>query len=199
MSSGMYNTNCISSGFIFLVSEAWFLGVWYEIARFSHPAPTPRPGVPHLTLRPMLTACVRLTFSLKDNGQLRVERSGLDANGKLQVQVGEAAQGHAEHARLFFKYPGEYEEDLGVVEADYEDHALLYGCHLTSTGHVSQNSWILARDQTLDEDTTQILKAVLSSRHVDISQFTFTRQDDKCQQQNPDNATIITLPGDIGV
>ncbi|XP_059481804.1 apolipoprotein D-like [Neocloeon triangulifer] len=165
-----------------------FLGTWYQIARLH--TFDPNLGSSGLTLRPKLSSCVRLTFSLMDDGNLRVERTGLDQNNKTVTQVGIAEQNQNEHARFFFKYSAATEEELGVVEIVYTEHALLYGCYLTRTGHIKQDAWILGREPQLPTVTVDILQGTLRSRHVNVNNFRSVSQEEFCKQTIPDNSTL---------
>ncbi|CAB3387172.1 Hypothetical predicted protein [Cloeon dipterum] len=167
-----------------------FLGTWYEIARFQ--VFDPNLGSSGLTTRPRLSSCVRLNFLLTDEGKLRVERTGLDAKNNTITQIGVAEQNIHDNARFFFKYSDAVEEELGVVEVVYEEHALLYGCYLTRTGHIKQDAWILGRDPELPRVTVDVLQGTLQSKRVDISNFRHVTHDEFCKNVLPENSTVVS-------
>ena len=68
--------------------------------------------------------------------------------------------------------PGPY----WVLSTDYEGHALVYGC--TDFGLFRMEfTWIMSREPTLSEETTEQLQSILSSAGVDASKLVATNQD----------------------
>lgn len=77
--------------------------------------------------------------------------------------------------------PGPY----WVLSTDYLGHSLVYGC--TDFGLFRMElAWILSREPTLSEETTEQLHAVLSSAGVSVDKLVSTNQDvDYCSAMKP--------------
>lgn len=68
--------------------------------------------------------------------------------------------------------PGPY----WVLSSDYEGHSLVYGC--TDFGLFRMEfAWILSREPTLSEETTEELQSILSSAGISVNKLVATNQD----------------------
>ncbi|XP_062285381.1 apolipoprotein D-like [Scomber scombrus] len=142
-----------------------YIGKWYEIKK--------------LPTAFQKGQCATATYSLKSPGVIGVLNSELLDDGTTNSIVGSAKpKDPAQPAKLevsFFDIPsppGPY----WVLSTDYEGHALVYGC--TNFGLFRMElSWIMSREPTLSEETTEQLQSILSSTGVDASKLVATNQD----------------------
>ncbi|XP_042284954.1 apolipoprotein D-like isoform X1 [Thunnus maccoyii] len=141
-----------------------YIGRWYEIKK--------------LPTAFQKGECGTATYSLKSPGVIGVLNRELLDDGTTNSIVGSAkAKDPAEPAKLevsFFETspPGPY----WVLSSDYEGHSLVYGC--TDFGLFRMEfAWILSREPTLSEETTEQLHGILSAAGVNVNKLVATIQD----------------------
>ncbi|XP_068197109.1 apolipoprotein D-like [Antennarius striatus] len=143
---------------------ARYLGTWYEIQRLPH---TFQKG-----------ECSSATYSLKNPGVVGVLNRELLADGTIDSISGYAmARDPSEPAKLdvyFFENspPAPY----WVLSTDYDSYSLVYSCVDLGVLRV-EFAWIMSRQPTLAEETTEELHSTLSSIGVNVDKLLTTNQD----------------------
>ncbi|KAL6104005.1 uncharacterized protein ACO6RY_13826 [Pungitius sinensis] len=140
-----------------------YLGKWYGIKRLQNSF--------------QKSKCSTALYSLKSPGVIGVLNRGLLDDGNITSIVGTATvKNTSEPAKLEVSFsqkspPGPY----WVLSTDYEGHSLVYSCK--DTGLVRRElAWILSREPTLPEETSQELEGILSSIGIDVNKMLPTNQ-----------------------
>lgn len=140
-----------------------YLGYWYEIEVFPTFFEKGK--------------CTRARYSLKPDGHIEVYNRGIE-NGKDNDITGDAFRPDAAHQgqlKVRFSESQPY-GDYWVVHTDYDHYTLVYSCgNLAGLFHIEM-AWILARNSTLDAETTNQLREELASYGVDVSKFKVSDQ-----------------------
>ena len=111
-----------------------YLGTWYEIARLDYKW---EKGLDHVTA----------TYSLNDNGSVRVDNKGYDAKkSRWKESIGRAKPaGDSTEARLKVSFFGPFYASYNVVAIDKDyQYALVIG---GKTNYM----WLLSREKTMPE------------------------------------------------
>lgn len=118
--------------------QAKYLGKWYEIARLDYKWERDLDNV---------TA----NYSLKDNGDIKVDNKGYNfKKGKWEQSIGKAkAAGEPNEGRLKVSFFGPFYSGYNVVAIDPE-----YKYSLVA-GKNTDYLWILSREKTIPEDVKQ--------------------------------------------
>ncbi|XP_052084767.1 apolipoprotein D-like isoform X1 [Mytilus californianus] len=142
-----------------------YLGKWYENEKFFFLA--------ELGLK-----CISANYSLNNDGSIKVLNAGVNTRtGRPSEAVGRATLGETEPAKLSVKFSrfqpaGAY----WVLDTDYDTYSLVWSCSDFYFAR-TEIAWILTRDRDgVDEATTNRLKNILQTYHVDTTSFRKTDQ-----------------------
>ena len=136
-----------------------YMGRWYEVARFDHWFER---GLSH----------VKTTYTLEDDGKVRVENSGVRPDGKIKTVIGRAKMaddGNPMHLRVsFFLW---FYSDYNILDIDPEYRYVLIGS--------SSNSylWILSRTPSLPADVKERLLNTARENGYDTSRLIWVEQE----------------------
>lgn len=111
-----------------------FTGTWYELYRLNHPF---EDGLTHVTA----------TYTLQEDGSVKVENAGMRRNGTMSDIEGRAEfQGDPTVGSLNVSFFGPFFSGYHIIALDQEnyDYALI-------AGGSYDYLWILSRTPTLDE------------------------------------------------
>jgi len=135
-----------------------YLGYWYEIFVF----PT------HFEKG----KCTRAKYSLKDNGHVLVDNRGLDQGTEVSAFGDLYCPDTTAPAELKVRFAaGTPYGKYNVIDTDYDNYTLIYSCEsILGVAHI-EFAWILARNRTLDQVTTDRLMAELKGHGVDVTKF----------------------------
>merc|ERR1711910_175951 len=123
--------------------------------------------------------CTRATYTLKDDGHIKVYNRGVLHDGTVDDITGDAYRPHAdEQGKLLVRFAaGTPYGSYWVIDTDYTGTSLVYSCTSLGVAHYEQ-AWILARNSTIDDVTKDKLMAELAGYGVDVSYFKKTDQTD---------------------
>lgn len=117
-----------------------YLGKWYEIYRLDHPFER------DLTF-------VTATYSLNDDGSVKVENAGEKPGGKMDTIVGRAElQGDPSVGSLQVSFFGPFYGGYHIIALDQENYQ-----YAMVAGPTYDFLWILSRTPQLDPDITEML------------------------------------------
>lgn len=141
-----------------------YLGTWYEIEKL--PAAFER------------GTCNQATYSLLDDGTVKVHNAELLANGKINSIQGVATVRNSSQPAIldvgFFK--GVPDAPYWVLSTDYQTYALVYSCsNYFGLFHIDF-AWILARSRALTEDVVDQLHEKLAAAGVNVKRLTVSDQ-----------------------
>lgn len=146
-----------------------YTGKWYEIAREKH---TPfQKG-----------DCTSASYSINDNGTLKVVNSELLPNGEFNSAIGTAYSTKDPFVfEVFFSdsffaklFPGDYQ----VVDTDYESYSVVYSCTSIALLARIEFYWILSRTPKIESDKSAELVNLLSQKvNVTSKNLRFTNQE----------------------
>lgn len=137
-----------------------YLGTWYEIARLDHPFER---GLED----------VSATYSLRDDGGIRVENRGFDPeDGEWREAVGKAyLQGDPTVARLKVSFFGPFYGGYNVIALD-EDR---YQWAIVA-GPDRSYLWFLSRDRTVTPERRAAMVAFARSHGFDVDALEWVPQ-----------------------
>ncbi|KAM8823686.1 gamma-glutamyl hydrolase-like [Spinachia spinachia] len=142
---------------------AEYMGTWYEIEKL--PAVFER------------GTCNRATYSLLDDGTVKVRNAELLSNGKRSAIEGVAKVKNPSQPAIlgvsFFR--GVPDAPYWVLSTDYHSYSLVYSCTNYFLFHVDY-AWILARTRALTDDVIGLLRDQLASSGVNTSRLTVSDQ-----------------------
>ena len=107
-----------------------YLGRWYEIWK----DPTANFDIGQ--------KCTTAFYSLRDDGLIRVQNTGLLWNGGIDQAIGRA---FCEESNCGVSFFADFFGDYRVVSTDYEKYAIVYSCSRPGVNH-NELLWILGRD-----------------------------------------------------
>ncbi len=139
--------------------QAKYLGTWYEIARLDYKW---EKNMDHVTA----------TYSLKENGTIKVDNKGFDVKkNKWKQSVGKAKPvKDATEGRLKVSFFGPFYAGYNVVAIDKDyKYALVIG---GSTDYM----WILSREKTIPEEIKQQYTAKAKDLGVKINELIWVNQ-----------------------
>jgi apolipoprotein D and lipocalin family protein len=133
-----------------------YMGTWYEIARLPN------------SFEKLMTN-VTATYSLKENGKVKVDNKGI-ANGKRKQAIGKAFLAGAPDVGHFkVSFFGPFYADYVVVDLD-ENYT--YALIASSPEYL----WILSRSSTLSKDVVDRLLEKAKALGFDTNKLYFTPQ-----------------------
>ncbi|XP_007517485.1 apolipoprotein D [Erinaceus europaeus] len=139
-----------------------YLGRWYEIEK--------------IPVSFEKGTCNQASYSLMENGNIKVINKEMISDGSMDQVEGEATQGNlTEPAKLEVKFssmmpPAPY----WVLATDYVNYALVYSCtNILWLFHLDY-VWILGRNPYLQSETVMYLKAILASNNIDTEKMTIS-------------------------
>jgi apolipoprotein D and lipocalin family protein len=139
-----------------------YLGKWYEIARMD------------FRFERNLNN-VTATYTLKDNGSIKVDNRGFDYLTKEWKQaIGKAKfAGSPDEARLKVSFFGPFYSGYNVIALDDQyKYALIAGQNL-------KYLWMLSRETTMPESTKQSYLDIAKGLGYDVSALIWTEHDKK--------------------
>jgi apolipoprotein D and lipocalin family protein len=139
-----------------------YLGQWYEIARMD------------FRFERNLNN-VTATYSLKDNGSIKVDNRGFDyLTKKWKQAIGKAKfAGSPDEARLKVSFFGPFYSGYNVIALDNQyKYALIAGQNL-------KYLWILSRETIIPESTKQSYLEIAKGLGYDVSTLIWTEHDKK--------------------
>lgn len=135
-----------------------YLGKWYEIAR-----------LPNWFEKEMVN--VTATYSLKDNGKVKVENAGIQ-KGEPQKAVGKAKfAGDNRAGYLKVSFFGPFYADYKILDLDTS------GYQYAMVASSNQYLWILCREPKMDSALLERLTKKADSLGFDISKLFHTPQE----------------------
>ena len=135
-----------------------YLGKWYEIARFDH------------GFERDLDQCIA-TYSLQENGTIRVTNQGRNKKGEWKTSVGKGKVTKAPGIlRVSFFGPFYSDYRIMMVAPDYS-YALVGSTN-------DKYLWILARTPRLDNPTRNLIVEEARSRGYDTKKLIWVSQED---------------------
>jgi len=137
-----------------------YLGTWYEIARFD------------FSFEKNLSN-VSATYSLKENGGIKVDNKGFDyIENKWKQSIGKAKPvGDKNTAMLKVSFFGPFYAGYNVIAIDSNyQYALVAG---QSTSYL----WILSRQKTIPDDVKNSYLEMAKKNGFDIGKLVWTKHD----------------------
>lgn len=135
-----------------------FMGRWYEIARYEHRF---EKGMTH----------VSATYSLGDNGQIKVLNEGIKEGKRKQIE-GKAKQPDPQDpGKLKVSFFLWFYSDYYVLDIDEDYRYLLIG------SSSDKYLWIMSREKSLPQETLDTLLEKLRARGYDTERLLFVEQD----------------------
>jgi len=137
-----------------------YLGTWYEVARFPH------------SFEKNLDR-VTATYSVREDGKIKVENTGYLPDGKQKTAIGKAYIPDASDAsRLKVSFFWIFYGDYFILELDEKN----YQWAMVGSG-TSDYLWILSRAPKLDDKIYAELLNRAGSRGYDLSKLIKVRQE----------------------
>lgn len=134
-----------------------YLGKWYEIARLDH------------SFERGLTD-VTATYSMREDGGVRVINEGIDENGEPSVAEGRAYfTGDSNRAALKVSFFGPFFGGYNVAKLDDYQMSLVIGPN-------TDYAWILARTESPSKQQCQAFSDEAKRIGVDTSQWIWVRE-----------------------
>ena len=119
-----------------------YLGTWYEIARLP------------MKYQPEDSTDISATYSLQDNGNVKVDNRCLDADQKLDGSIGEASVVDGPNAKLEVSFLPEGFRWIPFTKGDYWVLKLDEHYQTALVGEPNQKYlWLLHRDTALNDAT----------------------------------------------
>ncbi|AVH13229.1 lipocalin family protein [Acinetobacter indicus] len=140
-----------------------YLGTWYEIARLP------------MRHEPEDSTDISATYSLNEDGKVRVQNRRLDGQGQLDESIGEATPVDAEHGKLEVSFLPEGLRWIPFTKGDYWILKLDPEYQTALVGDPSRKYlWLLHRHPQLDEATQNEYLAQAKSLGYDLSDLIYT-------------------------
>ncbi|XP_041975231.1 apolipoprotein D-like [Aricia agestis] len=144
-----------------------YLGKWYENEKYF--------AVFELGGR-----CITATYSLRDNGVVNVANKQISSfTGMKSEIIGEATQvSRSDEAKLSVRFPSlpvAIDAPYWVVDTDYDNYALVWGCLDLGFLH-ARNAWILTRERNPPLSTLENAYAAAERNNINKSYFLRTDQ-----------------------
>lgn len=137
-----------------------YMGTWYEIYRLDHSFER---GLSQVTA----------TYTLQDDGSVKVENYGVKENGTADTIVGKALfQGDPSVGSLKVSFFGPFFSGYHVIALDKENYQ-----YAMVAGPNYDFLWILSRTPQLDQETTDMLLMQAEESGYDVSGLIFVEQD----------------------
>ncbi|XP_064104633.1 apolipoprotein D-like [Macrobrachium nipponense] len=142
----------------------YYLGKWYEIARFPMPYETGQ-------------TCNYAEYSDRGDGTAGVHNAGLDANGNL-VEIFGFVEPTSQQGTLALHLEGvPFVGTYNVLDTDYDSYAAVYSCQeFLGVGHIDQ-AWILGREKTLTLEEMVVALNAFDTWGIDTKKFIKTMQE----------------------
>ena len=136
-----------------------YLGTWYEVARFPHSF---EKNLEHVTA----------TYSIREDGKIKVVNAGLYPDGKPSRAEGKAyVPNESDSSRLKVSFFWIFYGDYFILELDEKNYTY------AMVGSSSENFlWILSRTPEMDEKTYQMLIDSAKRRGYDLSKLIKVKQ-----------------------
>lgn len=134
-----------------------YLGTWYEIARFDHRFER---GLQNVTA----------TYSLRDDGKIKVVNRGINEKGEPSEAIGKAKT-TSETGKLKVSFFWIFYADYFILELDEN-----YGWALIGS-QSDKYLWILSRTPVLDESVKTGILEMAKNRGYDTSKLIWVKQD----------------------
>ena len=135
-----------------------YMGHWYELARYDHWFER---GLSH----------VKTTYTLENDGKVRVENSGVRPDGKIKTAIGRAKMaddGNPLHLKVsFFLW---FYSDYIILDLDPEYRYVLIG------SSSDKYLWILSRTPSLTDDVKNHLLNTAREKGYDTSRLMWVEQ-----------------------
>ena len=151
-----------------------YLGTWFEICRLP------------LKWEPDGAQDVTATYSLNDDGSIRVDNRCLDEKGKPTQALGQAKPVDDSNARLTVSFLPEYLRWIPFTKGDYWIIRLAedYSVSLVGTPD-RKNLWLLARRHDLPQDVRDDYLATARTEGFDLSELITPAQSGKMVEIAP--------------
>lgn len=137
-----------------------YMGTWYEIYRLDHPFER---GLSQVTA----------TYTLQDDGSVKVENYGMKPDGSADTIVGKALfQGDPSVASLKVSFFGPFFSGYHVIALDKENYQ-----YAMVAGPNFDYLWILSRTPQLSQETTDLLLTQAEESGYNVGELITVEQD----------------------
>lgn len=138
-----------------------YLGKWYEVYRLDHPFER---DLTHVTA----------TYSLNDDGSVKVENAGRKPGGSVDTIVGRAEfQGDPNVGSLKVSFFGPFFGGYHIIALDQENYQ-----YAMVAGPTYDFLWILSRTPQLDAGVAEALLAQAEEAGFPVDELIFVEQDE---------------------
>ncbi|VVC91147.1 unnamed protein product, partial [Leptidea sinapis] len=145
-----------------------YLGKWYEAEKY-------------FAIFEMGGKCITATYSAEDDGVIGVKNQQISTyTGMKSEIVGEATQESRDAGKLVVRFPSlpvNVPAPYWVVDTDYDNYALVWGCLDLGIMH-TENAWILTRARHPQLSVLEAAYAAADRNNIKRSYFMRTEQSD---------------------
>ncbi|KAM6971003.1 apolipoprotein D-like [Tautogolabrus adspersus] len=163
-SQSFHRGNCPQPSVQENFNVAQYMGTWYEVEK-----------LPAIFER---GTCNQATYSLLDDGTVKVRNTELLPNGKISSIEGVAKVKNSSQPAILDVsfFIGAPDAPYWVLSTDYHSYALVYSCtDYFGLFHIDF-AWILARTRVLTEDIILQLRDKLAAAGVKVNRLTVSYQ-----------------------
>lgn len=137
-----------------------YLGTWFEIFRLP------------IKYEDVAARDITATYSLNENGSIKVDNRCIDKDGQPAQAVGEAKPVDASNARLTVSFLPEYLRWIPYTKGDYWIIRLDDDYKMSLVGTPDRKYlWLLAREHDLAEDVRDDYMATARDQGFDLTQM----------------------------
>ncbi|WP_395396458.1 lipocalin family protein (plasmid) [Novosphingobium sp. BL-8A] len=142
-----------------------YLGTWFEICRLP------------LKYEPAKANDITATYSLNEDGTVRVENRLRDEDGKPDRAIGQAQAADASNAKLKVSFLPEYLRWIPFTKGDYWVLAITPDYETALVGTPDRHHlWVLARTPNPHPETVEGMLGTARAMGFDLSKLIWTKQ-----------------------